>query len=77
MLLILPVFGVISHVVLNLSKKSLFCYLGMVYAMASIGILGFAVWAHHMLTVGLVIYTRSLFRAGIRKVRLHRAYVCF
>jgi len=59
-IIIIPAFGIISHVISGTLKKPIFGQIGMIYAIVSIAVLGFLVWSHHLYTVGLDIDSRRL-----------------
>lgn len=63
-IMILPAFGIVSHIVSTFSRKPIFGYLGMAYAMVAIGFVGFIVWAHHMYTTGISVTALSYFTAA-------------
>ena len=63
-IMILPGFGIVSQVIATFSRKPVFGYLGMAYAMVAIGVVGFIVWAHHMFTVGMTVNMKMYFTAA-------------
>jgi cytochrome c oxidase subunit I len=63
-IMILPGFGIVSQIISTFSRKPIFGYLGMAYAMVAIGVVGFVVWAHHMFTIGMSVEMKMYFTAA-------------
>ena len=63
-IMILPAFGIVSQIIATFSRKPVFGYLGMAYAMVAIGVVGFVVWAHHMFTSGMDVNVKMYFTAA-------------
>jgi cytochrome c oxidase subunit 1 len=63
-IMILPAFGIVSHVISTFSRKPIFGYLGMAYAMVAIGVVGFLVWGHHMFTTGISVNAQAYYTAA-------------
>src|SRR3546814_15729052 len=75
--MIIPGFGMISQVTSTFSRKTVFGYLGMVYAMITIGLIGFLLWAHHLFTVGMSINLTMYFTAESMVIAVHTGITVF